>query len=453
MSSTAAEIFAICPLDGRYKSRVKDLSTYFSEFSLMKYRTRVEVEYFLKLSETIPQLAHFPADKHESLRDIYRNFGEADAFKIKEIESVTNHDVKAIEYFIKEKYEAMGLPTDCMEFIHFGLTSQDINNTAVPLSIKDCMNEYYLPLLTEARDALMKCAEEWEKYPMLARTHGQPATPTRLGKEIMVFVERINRQLDSLTQYKHTGKFGGASGSLNAHFVAFPEINWREFANSFCENNLGFTRQQNTTQIEHYDGLAEVFQTMSRVNTIFIDFCRDMWQYVSMTYFTQSVVKNEVGSSAMPHKVNPIDFENAEGNFGIANALFLHLASKLPISRLQRDLSDSTVIRAIGMPVGHSCLAFKSMMKGLSKMNVNEKSLEKDLEDNWAVVAEAIQTVLRREGFPKPYEALKALTRTGTKITKDQIAVFVQSLAVSDKVKEELTKISPQNFTGIPMQK
>jgi len=451
--ATVSEVFAICPLDGRYKSRVKDLSTYFSEFSLMKYRTRVEIEYFIKLTDTIPQLSTFPKDAFDCLRDIYRNFGEADALKIKEIESVTNHDVKAVEYFIKEKYQMLELPLDCMEFIHFGLTSQDINNTSVPLAIKDCMDEYYLPLLSEARQALMKCAEEWEQFPMLARTHGQPATPTRLGKEIMVFVERIDRQLASLKKFDHSGKFGGASGSLNAHFVAFPDIDWRSFANSFCKDNLGLSRQQNTTQIEHYDGLAELFQTMSRVNTIFIDFCRDMWQYVSMTYFTQSVVKNEVGSSAMPHKVNPIDFENAEGNYGIANALFLHFAAKLPVSRLQRDLSDSTVIRAIGMPVGHSCLAFKSMMKGLSKMNVNEKSLNADLEANWAVVAEAIQTILRREGFPKPYEALKALTRTGTQITKDQIATFVDSLVVTDSVKEELKKIAPQNFTGIPMAK
>lgn len=447
-ASVVAEVFAITPLDGRYKGRVKDLAAYFSEFSLMKYRCRVEIEYFIALAGAIPQLESFPKDKFDSLRDIYKKFGADEATRVKKIESVTNHDVKAVEYFIKEEYKARGLPEACMEFIHFGLTSQDVNNTAVPLALKECIEDCYLPLLQKVQDALTKVANEWDQYPMLARTHGQPASPTSLGKEIMVFAERLEYQKKSLISYDHSAKFGGATGNFNAHVVAFPDNDWRKFGDSFVQG-LGLRRQQYTTQIEHFDGLASVFQNMSRVNVILIDLCRDMWQYVSMTYFTQTVVKTEVGSSAMPHKVNPIDFENAEGNFGIANALFSHLANKLPISRLQRDLTDSTVSRTFGMPVGHSVLAFKSLLKGLSKMNVNPASLDADLEANWAVVAEAIQTILRREAYPEPYEALKKLTRTGKKIDGDAIAQFIENLDVSDMIKEELKKITPQNYIGL----
>lgn len=440
-------VFAITPLDGRYKSRVEDLAEYFSEYSLMKYRCKVEIEYFIRMTETIPQLAEFPKDKFEALRDIYRTFGQADAMRVKKIEGVTNHDVKAVEYYLKEEYKTLGLPADCMEFIHFGLTSQDVNNTAVPLALKDAIDNCYLPVLTQIKEKLLAVAHEWDRYPMLARTHGQPASPTTMGKEIMVFADRIDYQTKSLMAYEHSAKFGGATGNFNAHLVAYPDIDWRVFADHFIKG-LGLRRQQYTTQIEHYDGLASVFQNMSRINTILIDLCRDMWQYVSMTYFTQTVIATEVGSSAMPHKVNPIDFENAEGNFGLANALFTHLAQKLPISRLQRDLTDSTVSRTFGMPVGHTLLAFKSLLKALGKMNINDTSLRNDLESNWAVVAEAIQTVLRREAYPAPYEALKALTRTGKKIDGEVIAAFIDGLEVTAELKAELKLITPHNYTG-----
>jgi len=450
-ADNVAKLEAITPLDGRYKDKVKGLSAYFSEASYFKYRCKVEIEYFIELTGTLPQLAGFPKEEGSAgLRKIYTDFTTESAMRIKELEKVTNHDVKATEYFIKEEYDRLGLPASCKEFIHFGLTSQDVNNTAVPMAMKACVAESYTPMLTKIRDAIATRAADWDHIPMLARTHGQPATPTRLGKEMMVFVERLDNEMATLAGLKHYAKFGGATGSLNAHHVAYPSTDWRAFANGFI-TRLGLDRQQHTTQIEHYDGLAAICHSISRINTILTDLCRDVWQYISLGYFAQKVVKNEVGSSAMPHKVNPIDFENAEGNFGVANALFGFLASKMPISRLQRDLTDSTVSRTIGMPFGHCTVALKSLEKGLGKISVNEHVLKADLDANWAVVAEAIQTILRREAYPNPYEALKDLTRTGDKITEKTIKDFIARLDVSAAIKAELAAISPHTFTGIAL--
>jgi adenylosuccinate lyase len=442
---------AISPIDGRYRDKVEKLADYFSEYALIKYRVMVEVEYFLALTELdIKALKGFPKKKADDLRKIYLKFSEKDAEKIKETEKVTNHDVKAVEYFLKDKLSKLGL-SKYEEFIHFGLTSQDINNTAIPISMKDAIYEEYLPLLDQLIHTLNDYAQAWKDIPMLARTHGQPASPTRLGKEIYVFVERLDVQKRQLLAVPFSAKFGGATGNMNAHFVAYPEIDWVFFANNFVNNTLQVERSQTTTQIEHYDNAASLFDALKRINSIIMDLDRDMWTYISMDYFKQKIKKGEIGSSAMPHKVNPIDFENSEGNIGIANALFEHLAAKLPVSRLQRDLTDSTVLRNVGMPIAHSVIALQSTLKGLSKLVLNEKKLNDDLEQNWAVVAEAIQTVLRREGFAKPYEALKELTRTNQAITKQSISTFIDGLKVSDKVKKELRKISPQNFTGINM--
>lgn len=442
---------AISPIDGRYRSKVECLANYFSEFALIKYRVMVEIEYFIALTEIgLPVLSGFPTDKCDALREIYTTFTEEDASKIKDIEKVTNHDVKAVEYFIKEKLSALGL-SDFEEFIHFGLTSQDINNTAVPLSLRDAIYEEYIPLLDELIHTLNDLSQEWKEIPMLARTHGQPASPTRLGKEIYVFVERLDIQKRQLLAVPFSAKFGGATGNMNAHYVAFPEVNWVEFANNFVNGTLQIERSQTTTQIEHYDNAAALFDAMKRINSIILDLDRDMWTYISMDYFKQKIKAGEIGSSAMPHKVNPIDFENSEGNIGMANAVFEHLAAKLPVSRLQRDLTDSTVLRNVGVPIGHTLIALHSTLKGVNKLLLNREKLNADLEDNWAVVAEAIQTVLRREGYPKPYEALKGLTRTNTTITAVSIAEFIEGLDVSDKVKTELKLISPQNFTGINM--
>lgn len=442
------ELLSISPIDGRYRKTTEPLSGYFSEYALMKYRVQVEIEYFIALCELpLPQLKTVDKKIFPKLRDIYKNFTVDDASAIKGIEKVTNHDVKAVEYFLKEKFDALKLAVS-KEFIHFGLTSQDINNTAVPLLWKDAVNNEILPILTLAINKLSSQAKEWADVPMLARTHGQPASPTRLGKELMVFVERLLGQVGQLVDIPYSAKFGGATGNLNAHHVAYPTIDWVKFANSFVNKTLGLNRSQYTTQIEHYDNLAAQFDAFKRINTILIDLNRDMWHYISMNYFKQKIKKGEIGSSAMPHKVNPIDFENSEGNLGIANAIYEHLSAKLPISRLQRDLTDSTVLRNIGVPAAHSLIAYKSLLKGLDKIILNKEALKKDLEDNWAVVAEAIQTILRREGYPKPYEALKELTRTNTHITKESISKFVDSLKVSDSVKKELKKISPANYTG-----
>lgn len=442
------ELLSISPIDGRYRKTTEPLSGYFSEYALMKYRVQVEIEYFIALCELpLPQLKTVDKKIFPKLRDIYKNFSVDDASAIKGIEKVTNHDVKAVEYFLKEKFDALKLAVS-KEFIHFGLTSQDINNTAVPLLWKDAVNNEILPILTLAINKLSSQAKEWADVPMLARTHGQPASPTRLGKELMVFVERLLGQVGQLVDIPYSAKFGGATGNLNAHHVAYPAIDWVKFANNFVNKSLGLNRSQYTTQIEHYDNLAAQFDAFKRINTILIDLNRDMWQYISMNYFKQKIKKGEIGSSAMPHKVNPIDFENSEGNLGIANAIYEHLSAKLPISRLQRDLTDSTVLRNIGVPAAHSLIAYKSLLKGLDKIILNKEALKKDLEDNWAVVAEAIQTILRREGYPKPYEALKELTRTNTHITKESISKFVDSLKVSDSVKKELKKISPANYTG-----
>ncbi|MGB1103440.1 MAG: adenylosuccinate lyase [Crocinitomicaceae bacterium] len=442
---------AISPIDGRYRSKVDNLGNYFSEYALIKYRVLVEIEYFVALTKMdIKALSTFPSDQIEGLRDIYREFSESDAEQIKTIERTTNHDVKAVEYFIKEKLANMGLSAYA-EFIHFGLTSQDINNTAVPLSLRDAIQNEYIPLLNELILTLNNLAQEWKDIPMLARTHGQPASPTRLGKEIFVFVERLDVQMRHLLAVPYSAKFGGATGNMNAHFVAFPEINWVEFANKFVNETLEIERSQTTTQIEHYDNTAALFDALKRINSIIIDLDRDMWTYISMDYFKQKIKKGEIGSSAMPHKVNPIDFENSEGNIGIANALFEHLAAKLPVSRLQRDLTDSTVLRNVGVPIGHTIIAINATLKGLSKLLLNEQKLQIDLEENWAVVAEAIQTVLRREGYPKPYEALKGLTRTNEKINAQSIAAFIDTLDVSSEIKTELKQITPQNFTGINM--
>lgn len=441
---------AISPIDGRYHQATHELSDYFSEYALIRYRVFVEIEYFIALSASgIPQLAHFDGTLNEKLRDIYRHFSLEDAIWIKEKEKVTNHDVKAVEYFVKDRFEAFGLQ-DSLEFIHFGLTSQDVNNTAIPYSWKQAMEESYLPKLEEVIGELEQMASTWKDVSMLARTHGQPASPTKLGKEIQVFVERLKLQVIQLKQIPYAAKFGGATGNLNAHYVAYPDKDWVTFANEFVQGSLGLSRSQTTTQIEHYDCFAAHCDVLKRINTILIDLSRDCWTYISMDYFKQKITAGQIGSSAMPHKVNPIDFENAEGNLGLANALFEHLAAKLPISRLQRDLTDSTVLRNIGVPMAHSMIALKSMLRGLGKLILNESALEADLEANWAVVAEAIQTILRREGYPKPYEALKDLTRTHAGITKDTIAQFVDGLNVSESVKAELKKINPHNYTGVP---
>ena len=436
---------AISPVDGRYRNKAENLAAYFSEYALIKYRVQVEIEYFITLSEFLPQLrALATGENKEALRKIYREFSVEDATRIKEIESVTNHDVKAVEYFIKEKFDLLSLQ-EYKEFIHFGLTSQDINNTSVPLSIKDALNEVYFPGLQEVIDMLKKYAEDWADVPMLAKTHGQPASPTRLGKEVMVFVYRLEQQVKLLKATPVSAKFGGATGNFNAHHVAFPEYDWKAFGNKFVNEVLGLSREEWTTQISNYDNMAAIFDGMKRIDTILIDLCRDFWQYVSMEYFKQKIKAGEVGSSAMPHKVNPIDFENAEGNLGILT----HLATKLPISRLQRDLTDSTVLRNVGVPMAHVEIAFKSLTKGLGKLLLNEKALFRDLDNCWAVVAEGIQTILRREGYPKPYEALKALTRTNEGITAESISNFIDTLQVSDAVKAELKAITPHNYTGI----
>lgn len=440
---------AISPVDGRYRNKAENLAAYFSEYALIKYRVQVEIEYFITLSEFLPQLhALATVENKEALRKIYREFSVEDATRIKEIESVTNHDVKAVEYFIKEKFDLLSLQ-EYKEFIHFGLTSQDINNTSVPLSIKDALNEVYFPGLQEVIDMLKKYAEDWADVPMLAKTHGQPASPTRLGKEVMVFVYRLEQQVKLLKATPVSAKFGGATGNFNAHHVAYPDYDWKAFGNKFVNEVLGLSREEWTTQISNYDNMAAIFDGMKRIDTILIDLCRDFWQYVSMEYFKQKIKAGEVGSSAMPHKVNPIDFENAEGNLGMANAILTHLATKLPISRLQRDLTDSTVIRNVGVPMAHIEIAFKSLTKGLGKLLLNEKALYRDLDNCWAVVAEGIQTILRREGYPKPYEALKALTRTNDGITAESISNFIDTLQVSDAVKAELKAITPHNYTGI----
>ncbi len=443
------ELNAISPIDGRYRSKTKSLANYFSEEALIKYRVLVEIEYFIALcEEPLPQLESFDKSQYPSLRAIYENFSSDDAKAIKSIEAVTNHDVKAVEYFIKEKFDGLGLDA-FKEFIHFGLTSQDINNTAIPLSIKEALEEVYYPELDKLTAKLGDLSLEWKDIPMLARTHGQPASPTRLGKEFFVFVERINQQVLQLQHVPIAAKFGGATGNFNAHHVAYPNIDWKNFGQNFVENTLGLYHSFPTTQIEHYDHMASGFDAMKRINTILIDLNRDIWTYISNDYFKQKIKKGEVGSSAMPHKVNPIDFENSEGNLGMANAIFEHLSAKLPVSRLQRDLTDSTVLRNVGVPLAHTLIAFASTYKGLTKLLLNEAAFEQDLERNWAVVAEAIQTILRREAYPNPYEALKGLTRTNTGITKETIAEFIETLDVSEEIKIELKQISPSNYTGI----
>jgi len=440
---------AISPIDGRYRNKVENLADYFSEEALIKYRVRVEIEYFIALCEIpLPQLSSFDTSKFEALREIYTNFSSDDALAIKEIEKTTNHDVKAVEYFIKNKFDGLGLQA-YKEFIHFGLTSQDINNTAIPISLKEAMNEVYVPQYFEVLEELEALASEWKAIPMLARTHGQPASPTRLGKEIQVYVVRLKEQFNLLNDIPSAAKFGGATGNYNAHKVAYPAINWQEFGQEFVQEKLGLYHSFPTTQIEHYDHMAALFDTLKRINTIILDLDRDFWTYVSMDYFKQKIKAGEVGSSAMPHKVNPIDFENSEGNLGIANAIFEHLSAKLPVSRLQRDLTDSTVLRNIGVPFAHTMIAFQSTLKGLSKLLLNKEKFEQDLENNWAVVAEAIQTILRREAYPNPYEALKGLTRTNEKINQQSIANFIDTLEVSDAIKEELKVITPSNYTGI----
>ena len=441
---------AISPIDGRYRGKTEALAEYFSEYALIKYRVRVEIEYFITLCELpLPQLASFDHALFARLRQIYLSFSEADAQRVKDIEMITNHDVKAVEYFIKEEFDKIGGLDAYKEFIHFGLTSQDINNTSVPLSVKDALNEVFCPQVEEVIDQLQQYADEWRDVPMLAKTHGQPASPTRLGKEIMVFVYRLQEQLATLRACKLTAKFGGATGNYNAHHVAYPDYDWKSFGNRFVSEKLGLVREQYTTQISNYDHLASVFDAMRRINTILIDLDRDVWMYISMEYFKQKIKAGEVGSSAMPHKVNPIDFENSEGNLGIAIAVLQFLAQKLPVSRLQRDLTDSTVLRNIGVPMGHSVIAFQSTLKGLRKLILNEERIEADLANTWAVVAEAIQTILRREGYPHPYEALKALTRTNQKMTEQTIHEFIGQLNVSDSVKAELMAITPLNYTGL----
>tara|TARA_B100001287_G_C22676148_1_gene527778 strand:+ start:1219 stop:2577 length:1359 start_codon:yes stop_codon:yes gene_type:complete len=442
---------AISPVDGRYHSKTKGLQDYYSEYGLIRYRVLVEVEYFIALTVIpLPSLQDFPQDKIEALRDVYRNFTEDNALWIKETEKTTNHDVKAVEYFLKEKMTALGLER-FLEFIHFGLTSQDVNNTAVPLSLKEGIDTIYLPLLNDVIAKIKELEIEWKDVPMLARTHGQAASPTRLGKELKVFRERLELQKKALITVPFSAKFGGATGNFNAHFVAYPKIDWVKFANHFVNDTLRLHRSQTTTQIEHYDYTASLFDALKRINTILIDLDRDIWTYVSMDYFKQKLKAGEIGSSAMPHKVNPIDFENSEGNLGIANALYEHLSAKLPISRLQRDLTDSTVLRTIGVPIAHSVIAFQSSLKGLGKLVLNEDAIAKELENNWAVVAEAIQTVLRREGFEKPYEALKGLTRTHDKVTKASVHTFIDQLDITPKLKEELKKIEPTTYLGVQL--
>ena len=447
---------AISPIDGRYRSKTEPLAEYFSEYALIRYRIRVEIEYFITLCELpLPQLANFDHSLFAPLRDIYREFTPAEAQRVKEIESITNHDVKAVEYYIKERIDALsgnyGLSgmSAFKEFVHFGLTSQDINNTSVPLSIKEALADVYIPLLEELIEQLHDYAEVWKTVPMLAKTHGQPASPTRLGKEIMVYVYRLEEQLRSLKDTPITAKFGGATGNFNAHHVAYPQYDWREFGNKFVSEKLGLEREQYTTQISNYDWLGALFDAMRRINTVVIDLDRDFWMYISMEYFKQKIKKGEVGSSAMPHKVNPIDYENSEGNLGIANAILQFLAAKLPVSRLQRDLTDSTVLRNVGVPIGHALIAFQSTLKGLRKLILNEQKLQEDLDNTWAVVAEGIQTILRREAYPNPYETLKALTRTNEGITAETIASFIETLDVSEAVKDELRAITPSTYTGI----
>ena len=447
---TLDALTAVSPIDGRYRSKTECLADYFSEYALIRYRVRVEIEYFITLCELpLPQLKSFNSALFEQLRDIYRNFDEASAARVKEIESITNHDVKAVEYFIKEEFDKIGGLDNYKEFIHFGLTSQDINNTSVPLSVKEVLEEVFYPQVEELIAQLKEYAEAWKDVPMLAKTHGQPASPTRLGKEVEVYVYRLSEQLVTLRNCKMTAKFGGATGNFNAHHVAYPQHDWRAFGNRFVSEKLGLEREQWTTQISNYDHLGSAFDAIRRINTIIIDLDRDFWMYISMEYFKQKIKAGEVGSSAMPHKVNPIDFENSEGNLGIANAILQFLAQKLPVSRLQRDLTDSTVLRNVGVPVGHSVIAIQSTLKGLRKLILNEEKLREDLENTWAVVAEAIQTILRREAYPHPYEALKALTRTNEKMTEETIHAFVQTLNVSDSVKAELMAITPYNYTGI----
>jgi len=440
---------AISPVDGRYQSKTKELSAYYSEAALIKYRLRVEVEYFISLCELpLPQLENFDAKLYEPLRKIYLEFSDDDAQEVKEIESITNHDVKAVEYFLKERFDRLKI-SEYKEFIHFALTSQDINNTATPLLIKESVEDIFLPNYLQMMEKLIELKDEWANIPLLARTHGQAASPTLLGKEIMVFIERLERQMDLLNMVPFSAKFGGATGNFNAHHIAYPEVDWVAFSNEFVEETLGLDRSQVTTQIEHYDNLAALFDNFKRINTILIDLSRDIWTYISMNYFKQKIKKGEVGSSAMPHKVNPIDFENAEGNLGIANAIYEHLSAKLPISRLQRDLTDSTVLRNVGVPMAHSILGFKSILKGLNKLILNEEAIRADLDDNWAVVAEAIQTILRKEGYPKPYEALKALTRTNGLIEQPTLSNFIDTLQISDELKAYLKSITPFNYTGI----
>lgn len=447
---TLDTLTAISPIDGRYRSKTESLAAYFSEYALIRYRVRVEIEYFITLCELpLPQLAGFDHALFEKLRDIYRNFSEADAQRVKDIEKITNHDVKAVEYFIKEEFDKIGGLEAYKEFIHFGLTSQDINNTSVPLSLKEALHNVYYPQLQELISQLTAYAEEWKDVPMLAKTHGQPASPTRLGKEIMVFVYRLTEQLKSLKACKLTAKFGGATGNFNAHHVAYPSYDWKAFGDKFVSEKLGLEREQYTTQISNYDCLAAVFDALRRINTIIIDLDRDFWMYISMEYFKQKIKAGEVGSSAMPHKVNPIDYENSEGNLGLANAYLQFLAMKLPVSRLQRDLTDSTVLRNIGVPLGHSIIAIQSTLKGLRKLILNQDKINADLDNTWAVVAEAIQTILRREGYPHPYEALKALTRTNKKMTEETIHDFIKTLNVSEDVKAELMAITPHNYTGM----
>lgn len=452
---------AISPVDGRYRGKTEKLADYFSEYALIRYRVRVEIEYFISLCELpLPQLSSFDKGLFDKLRDIYRNFSEDDARRVKEIEKTTNHDVKAVEYFIKEQFAKIDEQlsantqhptpiTQYQEFIHFGLTSQDINNTSVPLSIKEALTDVFIPQVEELIQQLADYAEEWKDVPMLAKTHGQPASPTRLGKEIMVFVYRLQQQLDSLKQVPMTAKFGGATGNFNAHHVAYPDYDWREFGNRFVSEKLGLQREQYTTQISNYDQMGSVFDAIRRINTIIIDLDRDFWMYISMEYFKQKIKQGEVGSSAMPHKVNPIDFENSEGNLGLSNAILQFLAAKLPVSRLQRDLTDSTVLRNVGVPLGHTVIAVESTLKGLGKLILNEQKIDADLDDNWAVVAEAIQTILRREAYPNPYEALKRLTRTNAKMTQETIHDFINTLDIADNIKNELLAITPHNYTGI----
>ncbi len=443
------ELAAVSPIDGRYRQKTKILSAFFSEKALFEYRVKVEIEYFIALCQLpLPQLKGIEDSFFTDLRKIYQNFSLEDALKIKEIEKITNHDIKAVEYFIKHKLDELNL-SQYKEFIHFGLTSQDINNTAIPLSVNDAFDKVYYPNLAQLIEKLTQLSAEWRAIPLLAHTHGQPASPTRLGKEISVFIERLTQQIYALQTIPYAAKFGGATGNYNAHVAAYPNIDWKAFGTRFIENTLGLHHSFPTTQIEHYDHLAGIFDALKRINTILIDFNRDMWTYISMGYFQQKIKKGEIGSSAMPHKVNPIDFENSEGNLGIANALLEHLAAKLPVSRLQRDLTDSTVLRNIGVPFAHTLIAFSSTLKGLNKLIVNKEVILKDLENNWAVVAEAIQTILRRENYPNPYEALKELTRTNEKITQDSIQQFINTLNISDTVKEELKAITPFNFTGI----